>query len=99
MPTAVVNSRVSVQDRDATSRILSRAGITMSEAIRAFVQRIAATGEIPDYVTSQADGGRDARVAAASAFLSRVESLPTPGYDPDVSDEEIVSRERMRRFG
>ena len=99
MPTTVVNSRVSVADRDATSRILARAGISMSEAIRAFVQRIAATGEIPDYIPTRADTVRDARVAAAKDFLSRMESVPTPGYDPAVSDEEIVAQERMRRFG
>ena len=96
MATAIANGRVDQAMLSQASYILGLQGLTVSQAIRELINHIALTGEVPRYAE---ESTRRDRVQATIELTEFLESLPKPGRELSVSDEELLGEERMARFG
>ena len=96
MATVIANGRVDQTMLSQASYILEVQGLTVSQAIRELINHIALTGEVPQYAKEAGQRDRAQATAELTAFL---ESLPMPGREAGVSDEELLAQEREARFG
>ena len=96
MATAIANGRVDQAMLAQASYILGLQGLTVSQAIRELINYIALTGEVPRYAEESSKRDRVQSMIELTEFL---ESLPMPGREPGMSDEELLGEERMARFG
>ena len=96
MSTVIVNGRVDSDTMSQATRVLEAFGTSASQVIRNLMEFIAKTGCVPEYASSQPVASRTAGVQELTRFL---ETRPMPGWVEGVSDEEILSQERMTRYG
>ncbi len=96
MSTSIVNGRVNADTLNQANRVLEAFGTTASSVIRNLMEHIARTGSIPACALEDAQAVPAENIQAVTRFF---ESQPMPGRAEGVSDEEILSQERMARFG
>ena len=95
----MVNSRVSTASADAATRVLKRNGLTVSEFIRNSLEHVANRGEVPE--SGFAPVAPSADVEAFRDLIRKLESRPMPGKASfaGLSEDELVERVRMERYG
>jgi len=96
MAMVLVNGRVEERTLEQARRVLSMAGLTVSEIIRSTLDTIARTGAIPYSAKPERVESAAERVRNATRFF---ESQEMPGRIEGITDEEVLEAERLARFG
>ncbi|KFJ00963.1 type II toxin-antitoxin system RelB/DinJ family antitoxin [Bifidobacterium stellenboschense] len=99
MTTAMVTARVDADRKRDAEKVLKRNGRTYSDVIRDLTDYMADTGELPEFEKATLalieERERRRKLEIIGYFANR----HLPAVEDGVSDEELLARERMGRFG
>lgn len=101
MTMAMVTARVDADRKRDAEKVLKRNGRTYSDLIRDLTDYMADTGELPEFEKATLalieERERRRKLEIIGYFANR--HLPAAEVEDGVSDEELLARERMGRFG
>ncbi|MBT1182029.1 type II toxin-antitoxin system RelB/DinJ family antitoxin [Bifidobacterium sp. CP2] len=99
MTTAMVTARVDADRKRDAEKVLKRNGRTYSDLIRDLTDYMADTGELPEFekatLALMEERERRRKLEIIEYFANR----HLPAVKDGTSDEELLARERMARFG
>jgi len=100
MGKVLVNGRVDEQVRRQAERVLAAHGTTPSQAIRGLYEHIAATRQLPDYLTAPDEAARRAERQRRLALLESVAGVShAPAITTDEGTADVLAAEMLRRHG
>ena len=99
MATVMVNARVAPAVQYKAAQVLKEEELTISAAIQGLLEYIAESGVVPDFLLEESDAEVERRKAVLEAFLESIENTPCPGYDPNLTDDDIKYERLMRKYG
>lgn len=100
-PMKMANGRVNSAVYDDAAKVLERNGLTVSAFIRNSLAYVAKTGEVPESGQDAQEETQASKLEKLADFFKKIDAEPMPGKAdyPGLTDDEMVERIRMERYG